>query len=67
MKNEPHNKLQLIRQVELGAKHMLPVIITSNKISGNIYTKVEAVSVILVDVQEHQKVQTLLETSQHQE
>ena len=38
---------------------MFPVVVTSNKVIGNIY-KVEAVGVALVGMQEHQMVQTLL-------
>jgi len=38
---------------------MLPVVVTSNEIIGNM-NMIEAVSMTLVDVQEHQMVQTLL-------
>ena len=52
-------KSELIRRLELGAKHMLYVIITSNEIVGNIYKVNRGRRCAFIDVQEHQMVQML--------
>ena len=57
-----YNKSWFFRWLELSAKHMLSVIITSNEIIGNIH-KLEAVNAVFMDVQEHQNGSDAAETS----